>query len=75
MRRQISNLFKIDLKMEEVSLASIDEMWKVIENFGIKRKVFGKSNPSYQEIKELYLLIKSKKTSKGKIQQDVDLPS
>ena len=53
--------------MEEVSLASIDEMWKVIENFGIKRKVFGKSNPSYQEIKELYLLIKSKKTSKDKI--------
>ena len=60
--------------MEDVSLASIDEMWKVIENFGIKRKVFGKSNPSYQEIRELYLLIKSKKTSKGKTKQDVDLP-
>lgn len=58
------------LEMEEVSLASIDEMWKVIENFGIKRTIFGKSNPSYQEIKDLYLLIKKKSISNGKNDKD-----
>jgi len=49
------------MEPEHVTLESIDEMWKVIESFGIKREVFKLNNPSYQEIKNLYLLIKKNK--------------
>ncbi len=49
------------MEPEHVTLESIDEMWKVIESFGIKREVFKLNNPSYQEIKSLYLLIKKNK--------------
>ena len=48
------------MESENVTLRTIDEMWTEIESFGIKRNVFSKSNPSYQEIKDLYLLIKRK---------------
>lgn len=46
------------MQTEEVSL---DEMWKVIEDFGINRKMLESKNLSHQEIKDLYLLIQSKK--------------
>jgi len=46
------------MSKESVTLESIDEMWKTIETFGIKREVFKMSNPSYQQIRDLYLLIK-----------------
>ena len=46
------------MNLEEISL---DEMWEVIESFGINRKMFERSNPSEQKIKDLYLLIKNKK--------------
>ncbi|MBI1828744.1 MAG: hypothetical protein HY222_02640 [Thaumarchaeota archaeon] len=43
---------------EEVS---IEEMWKVIESFGIDRKMLERINPDNHKIKDLYKLIKSKK--------------
>ena len=43
---------------EEVS---VEEMWKVIENFGINRKMLERTNPNSQKIIDLYHLIKSKK--------------
>ena len=39
----------------------VDEMWKVIESFGIDRKMLEMTHPDNQKIKDLYLLIKSKK--------------
>ncbi len=38
----------------------VDEMWKVIERFGIKRELYEMHKPSYQEIKNLYLVIMEK---------------
>ncbi len=48
------------MSSENLSLKSIDEMWKVIESSGIKREVFEKHNPSFAEIKDLYLFIKQR---------------
>jgi hypothetical protein len=45
------------MQVQEVSL---DEMWKVIEMFGIKREML-EGKISKQDIQDLYLLIKSKK--------------
>jgi hypothetical protein len=42
---------------EEVS---VEEMWKVIESFGIDRKMLERTNPDNQKIKDLYQSIKSK---------------
>jgi len=47
-----------ELNLEEISL---DEMWEVIESFGIDRKMLERSNPSEEKIRDLYLLIKNKK--------------
>jgi hypothetical protein len=33
--------------------ASVDEMWKVIEEFGIKREILEKTHPDIEVIKEL----------------------
>ncbi len=44
----------------QIEEASLDEMWKAIECFGINRKMLENKNLSHEEIKELYLLIKSK---------------
>ena len=38
---------------------SLEEMWRVIETFGIKRNIFEKSHPTEEEILELYCLIKT----------------
>lgn len=48
------------MSSENISLKSIDEMWKVIESSGIKREVFEKHNPSFAEIKDLYSFIKQR---------------
>ena len=40
---------------------SIEEMWKVIESFGIDRKMLERTNLDDQKIEDLYQLIKSKK--------------
>jgi len=40
---------------------SVEEMWKVIESFGIDRKMLERTNLDDQKIKDLYQLIKSKK--------------
>ena len=40
---------------------SLEEMWKVIEGFGIDRKMLERTNLDEQKIKDLYQLIKSKK--------------
>jgi hypothetical protein len=41
----------------QVGEVSLDEMWKVIEDFGVKRDLTEKSNPSREQIKEIYMLI------------------
>ena len=48
------------MESKHVTLETIEEMWNAIESFGIKRDVFLKNNPSYQEIKDLYMFIKEK---------------
>jgi hypothetical protein len=48
---------------ENVSLKTIEEMWKVIESSGIKREVFEKHEPSFAEIRDLYTLLKKRKES------------
>jgi len=40
---------------------SSEEMWKVIERYGIKREMFERSRPTNQDILVLYNLIKQKK--------------
>ena len=57
------------MSSENITLKSIDEMWKVIESSGIKRAVFEKHNPSFAEIKDLYLFLKQRQeppNSQGK---------
>jgi hypothetical protein len=39
-------------------------MWKRIEQFGIKRDMFELSNPSEEEIRELYEIIREKRNKK-----------
>ena len=46
------------MSYEEIS---VEEMWKVIESFGIDRRMLERTNPSNQKIKNLYQSIKSKK--------------
>ena len=40
---------------------SLEEMWKVIEQYGIKREILEVSHPTNQDILILYNLIKQKK--------------
>ena len=40
---------------------SLDEMWQEIEAVGIKRKLLEMRQPTYEEIKELYITIKRRK--------------
>jgi hypothetical protein len=40
--------------------ASSEEMWKIIESFGIKREAFRLSNPTDNDVMELYQLIKKR---------------
>lgn len=45
---------------------SLDEMWNVIESFGIKRKLIDPhDNMSSEEVRELYLTIKKTKTCRN----------
>lgn len=45
------------MQVQEISL---DDMWKVIENFGIRRELLDPSNElSYKTIHALYLTIKN----------------
>ncbi|HJU12971.1 MAG TPA: hypothetical protein VJ792_00760 [Candidatus Nitrosotalea sp.] len=39
---------------------SLDEMWNVIERFGIRRETYELSKPTIQEIRNLYLAILEK---------------
>ena len=39
-----------------------DEMWKVIESYGIKRKMMEKSNPSPEALQTIYQEIKKRKS-------------
>jgi hypothetical protein len=50
------------MSYEEIS---VDEMWKVIESFGIDRKMLEMANIDNQKIKDLYQSIKSKKIVKS----------
>jgi signal recognition particle subunit SEC65 len=45
----------------QVSEVSLDEMWKVMEEFGVKRDLVEKINPGREQIEEVYMLIKQAK--------------
>jgi hypothetical protein len=45
------------MSYEEIS---VEEMWKVIESFGIDRRMLERTNLSNQKIKDLYQSIKNK---------------
>ena len=47
--------------MNQLDTFSLEEMWKVIEDFGINRAKFEKTYPNREDIKALYLMIKGKK--------------
>ena len=47
----------VDLIPDEVSE---DEMWKVIEDYGIQRKMMEMSNPSPKELQAIYQAIKKR---------------
>ena len=56
------------MQMGDVSL---DEMWKVIEDFGVKRDMVEKINLSWQQIEEVYLLIQQVKDNRMPIQPNL----
>jgi hypothetical protein len=45
---------------------SLDDMWKVIEEFGIKREILEKTYPGTEVIKELYNGIEQKNEERRK---------
>jgi hypothetical protein len=47
---------------------SLELMWKVIEEYGIKRNMFERSNLTKNDISELYHLIKKNKRKKKEIE-------
>jgi signal recognition particle subunit SEC65 len=47
----------VALGNEEVSL---EEMWKVVENYGINRKIMEMSHPRLDELKAVYSMIKKR---------------
>jgi hypothetical protein len=49
------------MNFENPTIKTLDEIWMAIESFGIKREIFERSNPTYEELKDLYLLINRKK--------------
>jgi len=52
---------------ENISLRTVDEMWKEIENFGIKREIFKRQNPTHEEVRDLYALVHKEKTRLKKV--------
>ena len=55
----------------QVSEVSLDEMWKVMEDFGVKRDLVEKINPSREQVEEVYLLITQAKNNR---KSNVDSP-
>jgi signal recognition particle subunit SEC65 len=49
------------MNIMQVSEVSLDEMWKVMEEFGVKRDLVEKINPGREQIEEVYMLIKQAK--------------
>ncbi len=48
----------------------IEEMWEVLEEFGINRKMFERIDPDYEQIYKIYSLIsKSQKKTKYESEQ------
>lgn len=52
------------MSIMQVNDVSLDEMWKVIEDFGVKRDLVEKISPSYDQIEEVYLLITQVKNNR-----------
>lgn len=54
------------MENENLDKETLDQMWNTIEKFGIKRNIFEKSKPTFEQITELYHLIKrAKKNTKS----------
>ncbi len=51
------------MERDNTEAKSIEDMWKVIESFGIKREIYELHNPGYHEVHNLYLAIKEKQKS------------
>ena len=45
------------MEHNDAEIKSIEEMWQIIENFGIKREIYEMYNPGYHEVRNLYLII------------------
>jgi hypothetical protein len=46
------------------SIPSVDDMWEVIESFGIKREILDlRKNLTHEEIQNLYFTIKNRNSS------------
>jgi len=53
----------------EVQEVSIDEMWYVLESFGIKRNMLESRHPTNEEITDLYMMIKKVLKKKTMVHQ------
>jgi hypothetical protein len=56
------------MENENNNIETLDQMWNTIEHFGIKRNIFEKSNPTFEQITELYHLIKKVKKNTNSFQ-------
>ncbi len=48
---------------DNAKMESLEEMWEIIESFGIRRDIYELHNPGYNEVRNLYLIIKEKQRS------------
>ena len=60
----LTSVYGIDIVTKDK--VSLDDMWKVIEEFGIKREILEKTYPSTEVIKELYNGIMQKNEERRK---------
>ncbi len=51
---------------------TIDEIWNVIESYGIKRETFENSNPSEETLIQMYHMIRESRR-KRREQQQIDI--
>ena len=51
------------MRYDDCEPESLERMWQIIEGFGIRRDVYELHKPSYEEVRNLYLIIKEKERS------------
>ncbi|MDE1862285.1 MAG: hypothetical protein KGI33_05165 [Thaumarchaeota archaeon] len=58
---ELENYLSEGKEGKDESEVTLEEMWRVIEDFGIDRKLYEMKNPTISEIKSLYHLIKGRR--------------